>query len=1243
VDRGTGLEKESKPKKLVGKINERFSTIFTISYDFPLKDSYLLDSASSIHVSHDRQRFNNFRRPPPAAGHYALCGSGTVTIFGYGDVDVLVTNQRGRKRILRLHNVAYCPEFPTNIVSLQLLEDRGIDWKHREGDMVFRGDPEAFGNTRRMHGQYVIEYNENGTTSAIHAVLNTSSSDGRPKRFIPQSKTTRQPAWANSTLWHRRMGHIGPTALSHLVKQTLGVRIRGPSTSQCQDCALAKITQQISRRPDPNKSTIPFQQVHIDWFDLEEGWDGYQGDGRIVQRCVLIICEATGKALGYFTTSSREDENLTIIKDTVNWLKLRYNLPISVVRSDSEMNRNKTKAWLNDRGITFERCAPDTHDQNGIAESMGRIIMAKARAMRLSGRLPHALWREIVSTAIYLYNRTPRYSLGWKSPYEAFHDHVMTSQGVTGPRKPILHHLKAYGCKCYTLIKSTGDPDYPVKLQKLAPRAHIGYLVGYESTNIYRVWIPHKKKVISTRDVIFNEEQFFDGKPMRLTNELMTALDEAIESVELPPETNQEDIQLRPDNLEPISNLPEETPENINDREEVRDDEMDVDKDSGAEAWEPVYPTPPPSVHFTDISLPVKSEGVKVMESAFAIQTNESIPDLPSLPDIEPAIISEIERQQTERFYDYHQFRVPQVWHTAFQAGRYHKRDVPPPPKNYRELKGHRFEQQFREDMEKHINEHVNQFKSWTVVNHKEANGHQILGCQWIFVYKTDKHGRLLKCKARLVALGNQQHECDLPTRATTLAMTSLRVLLAMVAKFDLETLQLDAVNAFVHADLDELVYMTMPPGFAIPSRVLRLNKALYGLRRSPLLWQTKFTSALKDLGFTEVPQEPCVVLKDGIICFFFVDDIVFAYRKKDKDKVTQIVNSLKKTFTMTELGELKWFLGMHVIRDRSKRSLWISQLSYIEKIAHQFTLNLQSCPETPMAEEELMPLPLEEEVDEADRTLYQQKIGSLLFAGISTRPDIAFATARLSRFNQRPGKTHHEAADRVIRYLYRTRYLSIQYGRQSTATSLVCASDASFADNQIDRKSSQGYIMKLFGGPIAWRANKQDTVTTSSTEAELLALTQTAKEAIYLSRLLRALTLQLDEPLTIQCDNIQTIRLMVQEAAKLQTKLRHVDIHSHWLRQEVQRGTIGLQWQETGKMIADGLTKALSKLRFKRFTEMVGLEDLTERLTLIRRQEDLKDELQEIKSGEKEEITVFTYSRHLDIPVTTGKTNSNS
>ncbi|TMC14027.1 MAG: Ty1/Copia family ribonuclease HI [Chloroflexi bacterium] len=334
----------------------------------------------------------------------------------------------------------------------------------------------------------------------------------------------------------------------------------------------------------------------------------------------------------------------------------------------------------------------------------------------------------------------------------------------------------------------------------------------------------------------------------------------------------------------------------------------------------------------------------------------------------------------------------------------------------------------------------------------------------------------------------------------------------------------------------------------------------------------------------------------------------------------------------MKELGELKWFLGMHIFRDRSKKSLWLSQSSYIEKVANEFIPDLDPsrCPYTPIAEEELLPLPAEDEVKDPDRTLYQRKIGSILYAAISTRPDIAFAAARLSRFNQRPSKIHQAAADRLILYLYRTRHLCIQYGRQSTATSLVCASDASFADNTMDRKSSQGYIMKLFGGPVAWRANKQDTVTTSSTEAEFLALSQTAKETIYLSRLLKALSLELDEPLTIECDNRQTIRLLVEESVKLQTKLRHVDIHSHWLRQEVQRGTIAITWQETKKMVADGLTKALGKALFQRFTEMVGLEDQKRRLGLIRREDELREHLKELRIEEFKEEARFAYTRDL-------------
>ena len=394
----------------------------------------------------------------------------------------------------------------------------------------------------------------------------------------------------------------------------------------------------------------------------------------------------------------------------------------------------------------------------------------------------------------------------------------------------------------------------------------------------------------------------------------------------------------------------------------------------------------------------------------------------------------------------------------------------------------------------------------------------------WVFVYKTDKHRRITKYKARLVVCGNQQRECNLPTRVMTLATTSLQVLLAMVAKFDLETLQLDALNTFVHADINETVYIQMPPSYGKLNKVVRLNKALYSLRRSLILWQTKFIGVLQKMRFTEVPQEPCIMKRGGIICFFYMDDIVFAFRKKDARHVTGTVTEMRKHFKLNVIGELKWFLGIHIFRDRPKRSLWLSQQAYIEKLANMFTAGVQSdrCPPTPMAEEELLLLPIDDKVIKTDKTLYQRKIGLILYTAISTRPDIAFAAARLSRQNCRPGRKHQEAANKIIKYLYRIRFRCIRYGHESEATSFVCASDASFADNTLDRKSSQGYVLKLFRGPVTWRANKQDTVTTSSTKAELLALSQTAKKAIYMSRLLKVLSLELDEPWPL---NMTTVR----------------------------------------------------------------------------------------------------------------------
>jgi predicted DNA-binding protein (UPF0251 family) len=243
------------------------------------------------------------------------------------------------------------------------------------------------------------------------------------------------------------------------------------------------------------------------------------------------------------------------------------------------------------------------------------------------------------------------------------------------------------------------------------------------------------------------------------------------------------------------------------------------------------------------------------------------------------------------------------------------------------------------------------------------------------------------------------------------------------------------------------------------------------------------------------------------------------------------------------------------------------------------------------------------------------------------TRPDIAFAASRLARFNQNPGPKHHQAADRALRYLYSTRYLCLEYGASpsSEEDTLEVASDASFADNSLDRRSSQAFAMKLFGGMISWRATKQTTVTTSTTEAELLALSSAAKEALFAGRLISALQIQL--PLSkdtastfakphqklpiiqIQCDNLQTVRIVTTEMVQLQTKLRHVDIHNHWLRQEVTEGRIKIAYTPSAEIMADGLTKSLPKLSHLAFLQQLKMTDQKELLKANRNRELSEDQ----------------------------------
>jgi len=467
----------------------------------------------------------------------------------------------------------------------------------------------------------------------------------------------------------------------------------------------------------------------------------------------------------------------------------------------------------------------------------------------------------------------------------------------------------------------------------------------------------------------------------------------------------------------------------------------------------------------------------------------------------------------------------------------------------------------------------------------------QLIPLMWVFTYKFDQDGYLLKHKARIVVRGDLQLHSTLDTYAATLAARLFRFLMALATFFGLEIHQFDVITAFVNAVLDEEVFVRYPEGFDVPGHALKLLRALYGLKRSPLLWYKELSATLAELGLYEVPGAPCLFVKPHLIVFFYVDDICILCHPTKHSEYLELRTKLFHKYELRELPNMEWFLGIRIVRNETDRTMWLCQDAYIEKIATKFHQTTGVTPKTPLPIEEL--LPYEGQATQQEIYAYGQRVGSINYAAVMTRPDVSCAIQKLAEFLVNPSPLHRAAADRTIAYLYGTRRRAIQYRYTLDEQYFQCSSDASYGDDVATRKSTEGYLFFLFGGPIDWRCTKQKTVTKSTTEAELLALSHTASELYWWQRLFQQMALNLNQDYLIHCDNLQTVRLMLQDSPKLITKLRHVDIHNHWLRQEVQQERLKIEWICTADMKADGFTKILPRQKHEHFVRQLNLTDV--------------------------------------------------
>lgn len=1193
---GSTNQKPATTPKLTGSAAvQRASQIASFaSSPYALSNSFIMDSGSATHICNSRDRFQAFKAldiPEPV-----LTGDNSCYITGYGDVLLQVQTPTGQGLFL-LKEVAYIPGFHTNVVAHKRLRKAGYSWDDVNNQVV--KDSQAIFYLREQADQYVIEYNEPTAQSA----------------FPASSRAPRQPREADAYLWHLRSGHPSQEALEKLLTESYGVKIKGQLRNACESCALATANRQISRRAANRTAPRPLWRIHLDLFQLTPSSVGYE-------RALVIQDEHSGLIWVYPLPNKTQEEVTTAVENFANMAKRQWGLDIAVIRRDNEKALGKRyNAWIQQQGIQEEPSPVYTPEPNGRAERSGGVIRAKALAMQLSANLPTELWPETWQAAAYLYNRSPREANQWKSPIEKLNRWLRDNDRDIPDiyDKPDLSNLYAYGCRAYPL-KETIQKDVDKVSRRTSPRAYIGYLVGYEGSNIYRIWVPTKATVIRTRDVQFNEDEFFNPNVEQPADEPLASYQ--IDAVQLDPiEHTDSDIEAnidQPATLQPSTQQPNHQDNRLESSESSKEDSPTAypTPDQSREATpteqstrsrdststgqptrlRPLTSTGQPTASRGTTSTEQRTGSLLEQQQQLELPPDNSQREQFSRPRRNRQLTSRAQQNLEQSGDPYRGAFTTTTTQSSFHIGtqhRLHRRNLPLEPRTWKELQQHQYRADFIEATKKEW-DNINAMRTLQVIRRNDAKT-KPLPLTWVFKYKYDKHGFITKFKARICVRGDLQPPTEKDTYAATLAAKSFRILMALAARWDLELQQLDAVNAFPNSPLDEEVYVELPDGFKQPGMVGRLLRALYGLRRSPLLWQRLLSTTLVDLGLKCANEEPCLFVNDWLIVFFFVDDIVYMYRTVDNDKAADFSRQLTGRFKMRDLGNLRWFLGIRVTRDRPNRLIWLCQDSYIENIAARFNLDqLNGHPTTPISPESL--IPNEEIADQASTHLYQRKVGSIIYAAVITRPDIAKAATTLSTYLTNPSAAHMAAANRCIQYLYGTRQLGIQFNNRqlnsqldNDSSELAVYTDASFADNK-DRKSSQGYLITLFGGPIAWKSGKQDTITTSSTEAELLALTAVAKEAIATLRLFAGMRFQLTDRLNIWCDNKQTIRLVNSELPRLRTALRHVDIHNNWARQEVQNNTFSVNYLPTDLMPADGLTKALPREKFKIFVKLLGL-----------------------------------------------------
>lgn len=368
---------------------------------------------------------------------------------------------------------------------------------------------------------------------------------------------------------------------------------------------------------------------------------------------------------------------------------------------------------------------------------------------------------------------------------------------------------------------------------------------------------------------------------------------------------------------------------------------------------------------------------------------------------------------------------------------------------------------------------------------------------------------------------------------------------------------------------------------------MLKLNKAIYGLKQSPRLWNKELHEALTSYDLVQSSHDPTLYYKvvEGKLCgavTVHVDDMCVV---GESSFVEDFRTKISSRFDIGSDEELHHFLSIQITRDVEARKVYLCQQHYIKELCKEYLLPGFKRTRTPTTLD-FKDLKPKTDSEPPSSGPYANLVGALLWVAQCTRPDISFPVGRLSQFLRSPSEKHWIAATKVLAYLGTTSEMKLSLG--GPEFSLVGFSDADWAEDRMSRHSTTGYTYMVGCGPISWRSKKQQTISLSSSEAEYKAASDSCREALLLRSVLRELKLRPESAIPLYVDNEGAEALAKNPTHHSRTK--HIHTRYHFVRECVQQGNVKIGHVKSSDMLADLLTKPLGKIQLERQRARLGI-----------------------------------------------------